>query len=79
MRITDSRGRTISLASAIEGSLDDSSHGSGQMEDMAGAQRLTGIMLGQLVSMLYDKGVISDVDVNGLLGWGFSVSRESGE
>lgn len=72
MIIKDTRGRTVSIEDAIDGSLDDSSHGSGQLEDIVGTQRLTGAMLGQIVAKLHAKGALSDSDVSDLLNYKFS-------
>jgi hypothetical protein len=69
-------GRVVSVATAIEGSFDTSTHGSGQLEDLTGAQRVTGAMLAQIVDKLHDKGVLSDADIVDLLGWQFTASAE---
>ena len=80
MKITRSwRGATVSVAEAIEGSLDVSDHGTGQLEDLNGGLREASRMLGVLVAKLHAKGILSDAEIKELVGWKYAVDMEAAE
>lgn len=63
----------VSIKDAITGSLNASDHGSGRLEDLEGSAAATAEMLGSLISLLHDKGVLSEKEIGSLLSYKYAL------
>ena len=65
-------GAMVGVKDAIVGSLDGSSYDGGQLEDMRSTLELATAAIGAIVERLYEKDVLSDADIVGLLSWRYA-------
>jgi hypothetical protein len=63
----------VSVKDAVVGSLDASDHGSGRLEDLESSASATAEMLGSLISLLHDKGILSEKEIGSLLSFKYTL------
>ena len=73
------RETPVSVAEAIEGSLDGSSYDTGQLEDLQSSQQLIAKMMGAVVEKLHATGSLSDADIVDLLSWRYTAKPDESE
>lgn len=73
------RDTPVSIAEAIEGSLDGSSYDTGRLEGIQSSQQLIAAMLGAIVERLHAKGALSDADIIDMLSWRYTARPDVSE